>query len=209
MAGIAALAVCVAAWSLGRGKWVLEARHASTSVVRKSINGGTEVVVSGWIMHSGLCVDSVGETRDGDRIILRVKLAELSHSKVCTSAFSRTLRVPSEVHEIWLGVPREAIFIGNLFFGRWLVPSPLHDWFCGHGGEVVWHSANVPYAELPCHRLPSTDIDRSALHRRPFGTRFAGSTAWFGCFARRTEYDELSNLLKVIPGSTARFACFG
>ncbi len=143
MVSVAALSCMSLWWLAGRGKWVLERRHANINIASSVVSGRATVVVSGWIMHSGLCVETISETRDRDRIILRVKLAPPSANSPCRSSFLRRVAVPVNVHEVWLGTPPSAVFIGSVFLGRWLIPASIHDWFGGRGGEVIWRSTNV------------------------------------------------------------------
>jgi hypothetical protein len=131
---IALSAVVIVPW---RRQRVLEARHAEVHISSFQRDDGQLVTVSGWEMHSGLCVDSVRTIRSGNRMIARVFLRPAPGAP-CESTFRGSFHVPLDVNEIWFGTPPDTVFVGNRLIGRVHVPRFVHDWLSGRGGQVIW-----------------------------------------------------------------------
>jgi hypothetical protein len=123
-----AIATCVVGFGLRRAP-VLTPQFAPT-VTARLVGEPPHLVVSGIMIHSALGVRAITQTRDGDRITLRVYL-RLAQAKD-RNDFAVSLKVPRDVRFVDFGDQPCAPTLGALF-GR-PVRSPYH---CGHG-RTIW-----------------------------------------------------------------------
>lgn len=137
LALLVSVLIGAAIFALRNRPLVLEAKYAEVHLTISRHEKGCLVSLSGWIMHSGLCVGSMSIDRSGDRMIARVSLLPPPQLS-CESTFRGSFYLPADVDEIWLGTPADTIYLRNRLAGRFLLPQIVHDWVSGRGGAIIW-----------------------------------------------------------------------
>jgi hypothetical protein len=87
-----------------RGEQLLRAKDCSVTL-RQDPASTSRAEVSGWMMHSGLCVSKVNLVRKNAQLIVSVRAVPADGVSSCSSQFSTPIELSPGIHEVWFGPP--------------------------------------------------------------------------------------------------------